>query len=109
MKTALYLVLKSTEDAFHTLELLREDGYNGTLINTESIRHAVDTLPEEHNFYTLRHFEKAEYLASIFCIFVVENDRVEPLKKIIRESTDNFKRIKGFMYTYELKDYEGTI
>ena len=42
MKTALYLVLKSTEDAFHTLELLREDGYNGTLINTESIRHAVD-------------------------------------------------------------------
>ena len=109
MKNVLYLVLKSTDDAFHTLEILSEKGFNGTLINTESIRHAVDTLPEEHHFYTLRHFEKEEYLASIFCIFVVESNLLETLKDIIRSSTDNFKRIKGFMYSYELKDYEGTI
>lgn len=109
MKKALYLVLKSTPNAFQTLETLRSRGFNGTLVNTESVRTAVDLFPEEHHFFTLRHFEKEEQLASILVILIVDDNRLEELKSLIRETTDNFKNIKGFMYTYDIPDYEGSI
>ena len=30
-------------------------------------------------------------------------------KEVIRENTDNFKKIKGFMFSRPIEDYEGSI
>ena len=109
MKKEVYLVLKSSDKAFSTLEECRRAGFNATVVSTESLRHAVDYYPEEHHFFNLRHLEQKEMLQSVLCLFIVEADKVEHLKQIIRDYTNNFKDIKGFMYSRDIADYEGSI
>ena len=79
MKRVLYLVLKSSPTTFHTLEELKGEGYNMTLISSESLRHAIEDFPEEHHFYTLRHFEERELQESILCIFVGDEEHFRGL------------------------------
>ena len=105
----LYLVLKSSPAAQHTLEELRHQGFNGTVVSTDSLRTAVEEFPEESHFFNLRHYEKREMLESILCLFVLPEEAIEKAKAIIREVTDNFTLIRGFMYSTPIEDYEGSI
>jgi len=109
MKVELTLVLKTTERAYETLEALKAAGFNATVMSSESLRHAVDYYPGEHTFINLRHIEEHQLLESVLCLFVVEENRLNDLKNVIREYTNNFKEIKGFMYSRSIDDYEGSI
>lgn len=109
MKKELYLVLENTDTAFVTLDELKKEGFNATIMSTESLRHAVDYYPEEHHFLNLRHLEQKEMSQSVLCLFVIEDSHLETLKNIIRGYTNNFKDIKGFMYSRDILDYEGSI
>lgn len=109
MKIELTLVLKSTDNAFETLQEIREQGFNATVMSTESLRTAVDYYPEEHHFFNLRQLEKKEMLESVLCVFVIDKERVNLLKEVIRNKTNNFQSIKGFMYSRPIDDYEGSI
>lgn len=109
MKRVLYLVLKSTDHAFHTLEELRKEGYNATVMSTESLKDAVEYFPEEHHFFNLRQLEQKELVESVFCLFVVDEEKINHIKGIIRELTNNFKEVKGFMFSKTIEDYEGSI
>ena len=95
MKVELTLVLKTTERAYGALEAIKRAGYNATVMTSESLRHAVDYYPGEHTFINLRHVEQRDVFESILGVFIVENDRLEDLKKVIRETTKNFTEIKG--------------
>ena len=107
MKVELTLVLKTTERAFETLEALKSAGFNATVMSSESLRHALDYYPGEHTFINLRHIEQKEELESVLCLFLVDDNRLEDLKNVIREYTNNFEEIKGFMYSRPIDDYEG--
>ena len=109
MKVELTLVLKTTERAFETLEALKSAGFNATVMSSESLRHSLDYYPGEHTFINLRHIEQKEELESVLCLFLVDDNRLEDLKNVIREYTNNFKKIKGFMYSRPIDDYEGSI
>jgi len=109
MKSLLYLILKNTNTAYETLEHVKDAGFNGTIINTDSVRRAVLDFPEEHHFFSLRDFEKERHDESVLCIFVVDNDKLEELKSIIRQYTDQFNKIKGGMFSRPLDDYEGSL
>lgn len=109
MKKELYLVLKTSDKAFTTLEGLRREGFNATVMSTESLRRVVDYYPEEHHFFSLRHLEEKNMSESILCLFVIDEEKLERVKSIIRDYTNNFKDIKGFMYSRNIEDYEGTI
>ena len=109
MKTALYLVLKSTPKAFETFEDLKSRGFNGTAVSSESLRKAVEYYPEEHHFFNLRDLENHDNKESILVIFVVDNENLQELKDVIRWDTENFTNPKGFMYSFELTDYEGNV
>ncbi len=109
MKRIVYLVIKSTQDGYHCLEEIGKSGYNGTIMTTESLRHAIEDLPEERHFFTLRHVEKVKTNESIMCLFVVDEDKVEHLKGVIRETTENFEKIRGFMFSRPIDDYEGSV
>ena len=108
-KKELYLVLKSSEKAFETLEELKREGFNATVVSTESLRRAVDYYPEEHHFFNLRHLEEKEMSQSVLCLFVIDEDKLETIKQVIRDYTNNFHDIKGFMYSRDIIDYEGSI
>lgn len=105
----LYLMLKSSPAAYRTLEELKAEGFNATVLSAESLRHAVDYYPEEHHFFTLRHYEKQEMLESILCLFVLPDEQVARVKATIRGYTNHFKDIKGFMYSRDIADYEGSL
>lgn len=109
MKKELYLVLKSSDKAFETLEELKREGFNATVMSGESLRHAVDYFPEEHHFVNLRQLEQKELAQSVLCLFVVDEEKLEAIKNTIRSYTNNFKDIKGFMYSRDIADYEGSI
>ena len=109
MKVELTLALKTTERAFETLEALKNAGFNATVMSSESLRHAVDYYPGEHTFINLRQLEQKDLLESILCLFVLDTDYLEELKDIIRKSTNNFRDIKGFMYSRGIDDFEGSI
>ena len=109
MKKELYLVLENSETAFATLEELKKEGFNATVISTESLRHAVDYFPEEHHFVNLRQLEQKQLLQSLLCLFVVDAEKLNNIKEVIRQYTNNFKDIKGFMYSRDIADYEGSI
>ncbi|MBP3732825.1 MAG: hypothetical protein J6I84_06220 [Bacilli bacterium] len=109
MKVELTLVLKTTERAYGALEAIKRAGYNATVMTSESLRHAVDYYPGEHTFINLRHVEQRDVFESILGVFIVENDRLEDLKRVIRETTKNFTEIKGFMYSRAIDDFEGSI
>ena len=108
MKKIVYLILKANSDAFQTLELIKSYGYNATIMTTESLHHAMDELPEEKHFFNLRELEKSQRNESILCLFMVDDSKLDHLKSVIRESTDSFKKIRGFMYSQNLEDYEGS-
>ena len=109
MKVELTLVLESTNRAYGTLEALKKEGYNATVMSSDSLRHAVDYYPGEHHFINLRHIEEKQSLESILCVFIVEEDKLNHLKEVVREYTNNYKDIKGFMYSRPINDYEGSI
>ena len=109
MKVELTLVLKTTERAYGTLEAIKRAGYNATVMTTESLRHAVDYYPGEHTFINLRHVEQREAFESILGVFIVEDNRLDDLKNVIRECTKNFTEIKGFLYSRPINDFEGSI
>ena len=109
MKKELHLVLETTDRAYSTLEEIKSKGYNATVVSSESLRHAVDYYPGEHHFFNLRHLEKTDILESILCIFIVDESQIEELKQTIRNETNSFKDIKGFMYSRTIEDYEGSI
>ena len=109
MKVELTLVLKTTEKAYGALEEIKKAGFNATVMSSESLRHAVDYYPGEHHFINLRHIEEKQSLESVLCVFLVEQERLNELKQVIRDCTKNFQELKGFMYSRPIDDYEGSI
>lgn len=108
MKKMLYLVLKGPEKAFSTLEELRSKGFNATVVNTESLRHAVEYYPGERHFINLRSLSEKDAVESILCLFLLEKEEIDAIKEIVREHTDSFRDIHGFMYTVDINDFEGS-
>ncbi len=81
----------------------------GTLIETASLRHALDdTFPEDKHFFSLVNYESHLKDESLLALFVVNEESLEPLKQCIRDHTDNFRKIKGGMFSRSISDYEGT-
>lgn len=108
MKKVLYLVLENSPKAVETLEELKKEGFNATVVSTESLRHALDESPEDHHFFGLRNLEQ-EVTTSSLCLFIVEESQLATIIKVIKERTNYFKDIKGFMYSQSVDNYEGSI
>lgn len=109
MKKLLYLVLKGNAKAFETLDELKKGGFNATIASAESLKKAISLYPEEHHFFNLRHLEDINNSESVLGLFVIDEDRLEEAKNIVRNNTENFTLIKGFMFSVDLLDYEGSI
>ena len=109
MKKILYLILGKDAVALDVLDSIKKSGYNGTLIETASLRHALDdSFPEDKHFFSLVNYESHLKEESLLAFFVVNEESLEPLKQCIRDHTDNFRKIKGGMFSRSISDYEGT-
>lgn len=107
MKRILYLFLENSPVAVEVLGAVKEKGYNGTMLETISVRHAIE--PEETHFFNLMDWDMLNNRESTVTMFLIDEDKVDDLKSEIREHTDSFTKIKGGMFTKKIEDYEGTI
>ena len=108
MEKVLYLVLKNNPTAYELLQDLKDEGFNGTVVGSNSLRHALNYFPEEHHFLNLRQIEDTDVSESVLCIFVWEEQIIEVIKQEIRKRTNGFKDVKGFMFSFTPSDYEGS-
>ena len=110
MKHLVFLILDHGDVVDKLFKQLSSEGFNATVLQARSIKHLLED--EEHDdihFFNISHLEKQlSYPASTFCYFIVEEDKLEKLKVCVRESTDNFKKIKGAMFSYPISDFEGS-
>ncbi len=94
----------------HMFSTLREHGFNGVVFATTSLKHAMrGEESDERHFLNLAHLELAKMEETTFAIFIVEEDRLNEIKDIIRKETNNFKDMKGGMYSRPVPDFEGSI
>lgn len=110
MKRMLILILDHGNIVDSIFRELSKKGYNATVLQARSIKHLLED--EEHDditFFNLAHLEKGiSFPASTFCYFIVDEEKIESLKQSIRETTNNFKKIKGAMFSYPISDFEGS-
>ena len=110
MKRILYLFLENSPIAIEVLQSIRDGGFNGTMLETISVRHALDgNLPEETHFFNLMDWDILNNRESTVTMFLIDEDKVETLKQTIRDHTQNFNKVKGGMFTKKVEDFEGTI
>ena len=110
MKRMLILILDHGNIVDSIFRELSKKGYNATVLQARSIKHLLED--EEHDditFFNLAHLEKGiSFPASTFCYFIIDEEKIESLKESIRETTNNFKKIKGAMFSYPIPDFEGS-
>lgn len=109
MKVELKLVLKTHDNIYEILNTIKNAGFDATIISSESLKDAVDFAPGDSHFMNVRQLEQNEFMERMFCFFVVDESRLDELKTVIREATQNFTTIKGFMYSRKIEDFEGSI
>ena len=110
MKKVLYLILENGTAALGVFETIRKAGYNGTLMHTTSLRHAMDeNQPEDTHFFSLAAYERLHsHGEAMFALFVVDEEKLPGLKELVRENTNDFREIRGGMYSRDIEDYEGS-
>ena len=110
MKCILNLYLDMNDHTYELLHKIREDGYNGTVINSVSLKHELEgTEEDEIHVLTLHAIEKRHVTESLTCRFIINEEDVEELKQIIRDLTANFTLVHGGMYSRPIPDFEGTL
>lgn len=109
MKKILILILDHGDIVDDLFKKLSAEHYNATVLQARSIKHLLEDEESEHlHFFNLSHLEKNLYAGSTFCYFIVDSEKLDNLKNIIRNETETFKKIKGAMFAYDIPDYEGT-
>jgi len=110
MKHILFLILDHGEVVDQIFKTLKSGGYNATVLNARSIKHLLEdeSASDDIHFFNISHIERHLYSESTFCYFIVDEDRLENLKQIIRNETDSFKKIKGGMFSYKVENFEGS-
>lgn len=111
MKVLFIAILDKNECEQELFSRLMQKGYNGTLIPTTSIKHAllgsgVEPVPI---FAGLRHVVETTENANSTLFIVIDLDSMEEVKSIINDVTDNLAHHAGMMFAVPLIMFEGEI
>lgn len=111
MKVMLFAVLERGRATDELYSAIIADGYNGTIIKTQSLKHILRN-EEFENAATLSLSQIAEETheggqnSTMFVI--VDEKKLSRLQQDIREHTENFTRIHGAMFVVPISSFEGS-
>ena len=110
MKHLLCIIFEDNDNSAKLLHELSYKGFNATVIASTSLNHVLHSESADTPiFITLNMLTKNrafEENTTIFC--VLDEDKLEEAKEIVRKVTENFTSIHGGMFTMPLESYEGS-
>ena len=108
MKHLLFAVFENTDGTHDLIHELSDQGINGTVLASTSLRHILHSIEEDRSFITLRQLEKRTFEDNTTFYTLLDEEELEKAQKIIRNGTNNFKDIKGGMFVLPVEKYEGS-
>ncbi len=107
MKSLLIAILERVPATEGLIRDLSKQGYNGTVINADGLHHVLPKLTGQSTAVSLSSIVDDAPRGTITLFIVVDEERKEDLKALLREATDSFHAIPGGMVVYPLADVEG--
>ncbi|MCH3909841.1 MAG: hypothetical protein LKF75_04595 [Bacilli bacterium] len=110
MKILLFAVLDRGEATDALYAAIINDGYNGTIIKTQSLKHILSNSSDKAAVLSLSQIaENTHESGQNSTMFViVDEDKLPKLQNDIRTHTDNFTKIHGAMFTVPIASFEGS-
>ena len=107
-----YMLWTVFEDSHATQELLRNlfaNGFNGTMMGASSVNHTYSqNVKAKQPMFSLSDFAEGVKECNLAVTFVVDEEKLDDLKSLIRQGTDGFKTIHGAMMVLPIAYYEGS-
>lgn len=108
MKVLLFAILDRNEETETLMRRLSKEGYNGTVIPSEGLHHILPTFSDGKKAIALSAMVE-DLPHGEFSLFVmIDEEKLEPLQRLIREATGSFKKAKGGMIVLPVASYEGS-
>ena len=109
MKHLLFVVLVNKKETHDLISELSKLGYNGTILSSTSVKHFIHDEDEDTPmFYSLAHLNEPKFVHNTTVYFILEDDKLKEVKNIIRKYTEEFKKIKGGMFSTPIESFEGS-
>ena len=110
MKKLLFAILDHVPATEELLRRLSEKGYNGTVIPTSGLHHILPKFDDDMSGAIPLAAMVDDLPSGNLTLFItIDEDKLDDLKKMIREATYSFKSIKGGMFVLQSTDNEGSL
>lgn len=111
MKVLLFAVLDRGEATDALYAAIIADGYNGTIIKTQSLKHILNNAAlEKTAVLSLSEIAEDTHLSgqNSTMFVIVDDTKLPQLQKDIRHYTENFTKIHGAMFVVPIESFEGS-
>ena len=108
MKVMLFAILDRMDATEELLRSLSKEGYNGTVLPTHGMKHVLPKLAGEGVSVSLSMLTDDLPSGHMTLFIIIDEEKLEDLKKEIREATGNWTKAKGGMFVLPLLSVEGT-
>lgn len=108
MKVMLFAILDRVEATEELIRRLSKEGYNGTVLSSDSIKHIVPKLQGEGASVSLSMLTDDLPHGNISLFLIIDEAKLDKLKEEIRKATGNWSKAKGGMFVLPLLSIEGT-
>ena len=108
MKNLIFAIIEKHTISEEVLESLSKAGYNGTVVPSTSLKHAILDHGEAPMFFNLSHLDEESFENNTTLFIVVDEEKTENVLNIIREHTKNFTLSHGGMFVTPLTSFEGS-
>lgn len=109
MKHLLFVVLENKKETHDLIRNLSNNGFNGTVLSSTSLNHVIHDEDEDTpSFFSLAHISENKFVHNTTIYFILEEKELKEVQTLIREYTENFKKVKGGMFTTPVESFEGS-
>lgn len=109
MKQLLFVVLENKPATQEIIHELSRRGFNGTILSSTSIHnYMIDEEEDTPSFFSLAHIAENKFVHNTTLYFILEEEKLQEVKEVIREITGNFTIVRGGMFKSPITDFEGS-
>ncbi len=109
MKHLLFVVLENKPETEEVIHELSNRGFNGTILSSTSVHNfMLDEEDDVPSFFSLAHISEKKFVHNTTLYFILDDEKIDEVRQIIREITGNFEKVKGGMFETPIEKFEGS-